>query len=143
MRVRVVNPVASLGAVTLLVLGVTACSGDTTAQGSSSPTTTVEAFMHALGNKDSSAACSQVSTGGKALVGDAFAQCKVGLESVLGDITDPADLARLKAAKVTGAQVDGDKATVTKSQITNVPSGYENDIDLVRLDGTWYIDSKP
>ncbi|MEO8830406.1 hypothetical protein [Lapillicoccus sp.] len=140
----IVKPAAALGAAALLVVGMAACSGgDTTAQGSSSPTTTVEAFMHALGNQDASAACSQVSTGGKALVGDAFAQCKVGLESVLGDITDPADLTRLKTAKVTGAQIDGDKATVTKSQISNVPSGYENDIDLVRLDGTWYIDSKP
>ncbi len=140
---RLLKLVASLGAATVLAGSLAACGGgDTSAQGSSSPTATVEAFMHALGSKDASAACSQVSTAGKALVGDAFTQCTVGLQSVFGGITDPADLTRLKAAKVTGAQVVGDKATVTKSQITNVPPDYENDIDLVRLDGVWYIDSK-
>jgi len=43
---------------------------------------------------------------------------------------------------VTGATVSGDKATVSKAQITNVPDGFQNDIDLVKLNGRWYIDSK-
>ena len=43
---------------------------------------------------------------------------------------------------MTGATVKGDKATVSKEQITNVPAGYENDIDLININGRWYIDSK-
>ena len=55
---------------------------------------------------------------------------------------DPGDLEKLKAARVTGATVDRDKATIVAAQIVDVPDGYQNDIDLLRLDGRWYIDSK-
>ena len=69
-------------------------------------------------------------------------QCKEGLEKVLADLDDPNEIAQLKSATVTGAAVTGDKATVSKTQITNVPDGYQNDIDLVKINGRWYIDSK-
>ena len=112
------------------------------APGSASPTEAVAAFMHALGEKNSDAACSQVSTGGQPLTNAGFDQCKEGLEKVLADLDDPGEIAQLKSATVTGATVTGDKATVSKAQITNVPDGYQNDIDLVKLNGRWYIDSK-
>jgi hypothetical protein len=64
------------------------------------------------------------------------------LEKVLAALNDPTEIAKLKAATVTGATVTGDKATVAKTQIVGVPEGYQNDIDLVRIDGRWYIDSK-
>ena len=112
------------------------------AAGSASPTEAVAAFMHALGDKSSDAACSQVSTGGQPLTDAGFDQCKEGLEKVLADLDDPGEIAKLKSATVTGATVNGDKATVSKAQITNVPDGYQNDIDLVKLNGRWYIDSK-
>ncbi len=112
------------------------------AAGSASPTEAVAAFLHALGEKNSDAACAQVSTGGKPLTDAGFDQCKEGLEKVLADLNDPDEIAQLKTASVTGATVTGDKATVTKAQITNVPDGYQNDIDLVKLNGRWYIDSK-
>ena len=83
-----------------------------------------------------------VSTQGRPLEGLALDQCELGFEKVLADLDDQSDIAGLKKATVTGAQVDGDRATVTKAQVTDVPSGFENDIDLVRLDGRWYIDSK-
>jgi hypothetical protein len=102
----------------------------------------VAAFMHALGEKNSDAACSQVSTGGQPLTNAGYDQCKEGLEKVLADLDDPGEIAKLKSATVTGAMVNGDKATVSKAQITNVPDGYQNDIDLVKLNGRWYIDSK-
>lgn len=138
-----VTRVGTAAAALTLAVGLGACtSSGTGATGESTPQKTVEAFMHALGNEDPDGACAQVSTGGKALTGDAFAQCKVGLQSILAEITDPSELTRLKGAKVTGAQVNGDKATVTKAQVTDVPAGYENDIDLVKLGGTWFIDSK-
>jgi hypothetical protein len=117
-------------------------SGPDVATGSASPTETVAAFMHALGDKNSDAACAQVSTGGKRLQDSGLDQCKDGLEKVLGALNDPQEIARLKAATVTGATVTGDRATVGKAQIVGVPEGYQNDIDLVRLDGRWYIDSK-
>jgi hypothetical protein len=127
-------------AAALLLTGCT--RGPDVAAGSTSPTEAVAAFMHALGQKDSDAACSQVSTGGQPLTNAGYDQCKEGLKKVLTDLNDPAEIAKLKAATVTGATVNGDKATVSKDQITNVPAGYENDIDLVKINGRWYIDSK-
>jgi limonene-1,2-epoxide hydrolase len=112
------------------------------AVGSASPTEAVAAFMHALGAKNSDAACAQVSTAGQPLTNAGFDQCKEGLEKVLADLDDPNEIAQLKSATVTGAAVTGDKATVSKTQITNVPDGYQNDIDLVKINGRWYIDSK-
>ncbi|MEP6649769.1 MAG: hypothetical protein ABJA74_07610 [Lapillicoccus sp.] len=133
----------ALTAVAALALALAGCSsGPDGAAGSASPTEAVAAFMHALGDKNSDAACSQVSTGGQALTNVGFDQCKEGLQKVLADLNDPAEIAKLKSATVTGATVNGDKATVSKGQITNVPAGYENDIDLVKVNGRWYIDSK-
>ena len=126
-----------------LVATVTGCtSAPDVAAGSASPTEAVAAFMHALGDKSSDAACSQVSTGAQPLTDAGFDQCKEGLEKVLADLNDPDEIAQLKTASVTGATVSGDKATVSKAQITNVPDGFQNDIDLVKLNGRWYIDSK-
>ena len=126
-----------------LAVALAGCSSaPDVAPGSASPTEAVAAFMHALGEKNSDAACSQVSTGGQPLTNAGFDQCKEGLEKVLADLDDPGEIAQLKSATVTGATVTGDKATVSKAQITNVPDGYQNDIDLVKLNGRWYIDSK-
>ena len=100
-----------------LALAVAGCSSSPdTAAGSASPTEAVAAFMHALGDKSSDAACSQ-------------ANCNARAGSA-------------SFADMTGATVTGDKATVSKAQITNVPDGFQNDIDLVKLNGRWYIDSK-
>jgi len=130
---------AAAGAAGSFVLGVAGCSKD---EGGASPARTVETFMRAIGGKDPDTACAQVSTGGKPLAGTALEQCREGLQKVLADVQDPGDLEKLKAAKVTGAQVDGDKATVKATEIADVPDGYRNDIDLLRLSGRWYIDSK-
>jgi len=128
-------------AVAVVALGGCSTTPDA-APGSTSPTEAVASFMHALGDKNSDAACAQVSTGGQPLTNAGLDQCKEGLEKVLADLDDPAEIAQLKAASVTGATVTGDKATVAKDQITNVPDGYQNDIDLVKINGRWYIDSK-
>jgi hypothetical protein len=142
---RPLRRVEMMLAVALLVggAGLGGCSSaPDTATGSAVPTEAVATFMHALGNKDSDAACAQVSTGGKRLQDAGLDQCKEGLEKVLAALNDPTEIAKLKAATVTGATVNGDKATVAKAQIVGVPEGYQNDIDLVRIDGRWYIDSK-
>ena len=140
MRSSAARCVAVVALVTVALVG---CSrGPDIAAGSASPAEAVATFMHALGDKNSDAACSQVSTGGQPLTNAGYDQCKEGLEKVLADLDDPAEIAKLKAATVTGAMVNGDKATVAKEQITNVPAGYENDIDLVKINGRWYIDSK-
>ena len=140
MRSSAARCVAVVALVTVALVG---CSrGPDIAAGSASPAEAVATFMHALGDKNSDAACSQVSTGGQPLTNAGYDQCKEGLEKVLADLDDPAEVAKLKAATVTGATVNGDKATVAKEEITNVPAGYENDIDLVKINGRWYIDSK-
>jgi limonene-1,2-epoxide hydrolase len=130
----------ALAALTLLLAGCTRAPD--VAVGSASPAEAVAAFMHALGDKNADAACSQVSTGGQPLTNAGYDQCKEGLQKVLADLDDPGEIAQLKSATVTGASVNGAKATVTKEQISNVPAGYENDIDLVTIHGRWYIDSK-
>ena len=135
--------VKALTVVAALVLVLAGCTrAPDVAAGSASPAETVAAFMHALGDKNADAACAQVSTGGQPLTNAGYDQCKEGLQKVLADLYDPGEIAKLKSATVTGATVTGDKATVSKEQITNVPSGYENDIDLVNINGRWYIDSK-
>lgn len=137
-------PVKALVAAAAVTFALVGCThAPDIAAGSASPAEAVATFMHALGNKNSDAACSQVSTGGQPLTDAGYDQCKEGLQKVLADLNDPTEIAKLKSATVTGATVNGDKATVTKEQITNVPEGYENDIDLVKLNGRWYIDSKP
>lgn len=103
------------------------------------PAATVETFMHAMGDKNPDAACGVVSTGGRPLQGDLLAQCRVGLQKVLAEVRSE-EFAALRQAKVTGASVNGDKATVRPDQITQVPAGYANTIELVRIDGRWYID---
>jgi hypothetical protein len=130
----------ALAAVTLMLAGCTRAPD--VAAGSASPAEAVASFMHALGNKNADAACSQVSTGGHPLTNAGYDQCKEGLEKVLAALHDPGEIAQLKTATVTGATVNGAKATVSKGQISNVPAGYENDIDLVNINGRWYIDSK-
>lgn len=139
----VLVPVKALAVAAALTFALAGCTrGPDIAAGSASPAEAVATFMHALGNKNSDAACSQVSTGGQPLTNAGYDQCKEGLEKVLADLDDPTEIAKLKSATVTGATVNGDKATVAKEQITNVPAGYENDIDLVKINGRWYIDSK-
>lgn len=110
--------------------------------GAETPQVAVETFFHAIGEKDPEAACSVVSTDGAPLQGTPLDQCRTGFEKVLGTVQDQGDIELLKAAKVTGASVTGDRATILSAQITQVPAGFENDIDLVRLGGRWYIDSK-
>ena len=140
------RPPAPLRAAALAAVLLAATAGCSStpdvAPGSASPTEAVAAFMHALGEKNADAACSQVSTGGQPLTNAGYDQCKEGLKKVLADLDDPGEIAKLKSATVTGATVTGDRATVSKAQITNVPDGYQNDIDLVRINGRWYIDSK-
>jgi hypothetical protein len=135
-----VKALTAVAALTLVLAGCTRAPD--VAAGSASPAEAVAAFMHALGAKNADAACSQVSTGGKPLSNAGYDQCKEGLQKVLAALDDPAEIAKLKSATVSGATVNGDKATVTKEQISNVPAGYENDIDLVKINGRWYIDSK-
>lgn len=112
------------------------------APGADSPQGAVTTFFHALGDKDAEGACRVVSSGGKPLDGVPFQQCTLGFQKVLGSLSDQQDIAALKNAAVSGARVEGDRATVQQSQITDLPQGFATDIDLVRLDGRWYIDSK-
>ncbi len=131
------RPAAAAAVVIALTLG--GCSKDEAGTG---PAQTVQTFMRAIGAKEPDTACAQVSTAGKRLAGTALDQCREGLTKVLADVQDPGDLEKLKAARVTGAQVDGDMATVKAAQIADVPDGFQNDVDLLRIGGRWYIDSK-
>ena len=134
---------ATVGVAGLVVATVlSACSSGGGDGGAATPQVAVETFFHAIGDKDPTAACSVVSTGGARLSGTSLDQCKLGFQKVLDSVQDQGDIALLKGATVTGATVTADKATILSAQITKVPDGFQNDIDLVRLEGRWYIDSK-
>ena len=61
-------PVKALVAAAAVTFALVGCThGPDIAAGSASPPEAVATFMHALGNKNSDAACSQVSTGGQPL----------------------------------------------------------------------------
>lgn len=114
----------------------------TPAPGADSPQTAVTTFFHALGDKDAEGACRVVSSEGKPLDGVPLKQCTLGFQKVLGSLSDQQDVAALRNAAVSGARVEGDRATVLQAQITDLPQGFATDIDLVRLDGRWYINSQ-
>ncbi|GAA1874858.1 hypothetical protein [Lapillicoccus jejuensis] len=134
---------ARLGTVAVVAAGavlVAGCGSPT--PGADSPRAAVTTFFHALGDKDADGACAVVSTNGRPLEGVALEQCTLGFQKVLGSLSDQQDIAALKNAVVSGASVNGNRATVRQSQITDLPEGFATDIDLVQIDGRWYIDSK-
>jgi len=48
----------------------------------------------------------------------------------------------IKSFAVTGAQVEGDKATVKVDQVTTSYGTFENTWTLVKKDGSWFVSSK-
>ena len=51
----------------------------------------------------------------------------------------PEDLAALRTARVTGADVTGDSAIVREAQMSGVPEAFHVDFPLARVDGQWYL----
>lgn len=124
-----------------LALAVVALAG---CASSRSPQATVEEFLHALGARDTDRACALLATGQapyRPLAGDDLLLCSSGLRAA---VTDPAradDLAALRTATVTGAEVTGEAALVRADQLQGVPTAYRSDMALVRVDGQWYLRS--
>jgi len=119
--------------------GLTACSSP--AAGGETPQSTVAAFYHALGAKDSAGACALVAYNGTPLAGNDVLLCQTGFDTIIKDVATPEELAGLTSASVTGAAVEGDNATIRADQLTGVPAAYREDVSLVRVGGRWYIES--
>lgn len=108
----------------------------------STPQAALTSLYHALGHKDFAQACQVIASNGSPTSGTAGQQCVAGLTSIFGQVPDPqGDLPKLAAATVTGASITGDTAKVAADQITGLPAGYATDVELVRVDGRWYVDS--
>lgn len=105
------------------------------------PEATLEAYYRAIGGKDTAAACELTSYAGAPLKGSDLTLCRSGLDAVVRDAASPDDLTKLRSAHVTRATVTGDRATVAGGDVTGVPAAYQVDITLVRVDGTWYVDT--
>lgn len=121
--------------VVLAVAGVFAAAGC----GSDDPTGTVVAFYRAIGERDPDAACAQLATDGRPLQETDLLLCVTGLRQAMDTALNDADAQALRTASVTGAQVDGDHATVHADQLSGVPDGYRDEVSLVRVSGRWYI----
>ncbi len=115
---------------------LTACSSPP-----STPEATLEAFYHALGNKDSATACSLVAYAGIPLSGDDVALCRNGFDTVVQQVASAAELGQLRAAKVTGSVVSGTTATVRPDQITDLPEAFRSGAELVLVGDRWYLDT--
>lgn len=99
----------------------------------------MQTFLRALGSADSAMVCSIVAYDDRPLQGDDIALCRSGFDTVARDVATPSELAQLRQATVTDAVVTGDRAVVRADQITGVPSAYQVEVALVRVDGRWYV----
>jgi hypothetical protein len=131
--------VAAVGLVLLVLLSLVACSAS--AAGGETPQSTLAAFYHALGARDSAGACALVAYNGRPLAGNDVLLCQTGFDTIIKDVATPDELASLTTASVAGAAVDGDNATISADQLTGVPAAYREDVSLVRVGGRWYIES--
>ncbi len=106
------------------------------------PQDTVADFLHALGDKDTDRACTFLVTGQtpyRRLASDELLQCSSGMRAAITDPARAEDLAALRTATVTGADVTGDTAVVRAAQLNGVPDAFHLDLALVRVDGQWYL----
>ncbi len=127
----------AVGLVLLVLLSLVACSAS--AAGGETPQSTLAAFYHALGARDSAGACALVAYNGRPLAGNDVLLCQTGFDTIIKDVATPDELASLTTASVAGAAVDGDNATIIADQLTGVPAAYREDVSLVRVAGRWYI----
>lgn len=104
---------------------------------------TAQAWLRALGDKDTSKACSLTAYGDQPLAGNDLVLCRSGFDAAVDALAGSGDLDKLRAAVVTGAQVNGDHATVRSDQVTGVPAAYQTDLSLVLVSGTWYVQATP
>lgn len=111
--------------------------------GADGPDQTAQGFLRALGARDTAAACSVVAYDRKPLSGDDVALCRTGFDTLVNDVFSEEELARLRAATVTGVRVDGDTATVPEGQVSGELTAYLGEIALVRVENRWYVNTEP
>lgn len=66
--------------------------------------------------------------------------CEALLDSVLAADVVKLEVGKYANATVTGAEISEDRATVDEDAITGVIDGDMGDIDLVKVDGDWWVD---
>lgn len=121
-----------IAAASALVL-IGGCSGP-----SDNPTRSAERFMHALAAGDIDQACRLVSTDGQPVTKDHdWEQCQSFLHLALA--TSGNEVAKYSQAEVTSADLDGDSAHVANDDIAGVLDP-DFELDLIRIDGRWYVD---
>ena len=127
-----------------LAMAVAGCSSSPdVAAGSASPTEAVAAFMHALGDKNSDAACAQVSTRRPAAdrrraSTSARRAWRRSSPTSTTRTRSPSSRPRRSPARRSPAT----RPPCRRRRSPTCRTGYQNDIDLVKINGRWYIDSK-
>ncbi len=96
------------------------CAGP--APGADSPEAAVTTFFHDLGDKDAEGACRGRLERRQAAGRGAVPAVHPRFQKMLGSLSDQQDIASLRNAQVSGARVEGDRATVLQSQITDLPA---------------------
>lgn len=122
----------------LVAAAAAACSG-----APPGPEQTAQSFLRALGARDTAAACSVVAFDGKPLGGDDVALCRTGFDTMVNDVLPADELTRLREATVTGVRVEGDRANVAEGQVSGELTAYLGEIELVRVEGRWYVNTHP
>lgn len=132
-------PIAGVAALTL---ALSACGGGGGGD-EDAVASTVEEFMQAMANADVKT-CDYGATDQDTKLKDdqaEYEKCKTSIES--DPETYKTMMASLKDVKVTGADVDGDSAKVTKEHFDNVPKDveyyFEKGFELTKIDGDWYV----
>lgn len=116
-------------------------------QGGDTPELAVEQFAHSLADENTTGSCSQMTdmagTGPMATSAD-NAQCLMMMQYIINDPEFSQNKPALKMVKVTGADVQGDKAYVAQSDLAGLEDeSSEDKLELVKLsDGRWYINTQ-
>ncbi len=108
--------------------------------------TVVETYFDAMGDKDGEAVCELMSnldnSGPLADQPSMLEGCAEGVASGFGGLDD-AQAEQMRAVEVSGAEIDGDTAVVRPEHLegSGVDTAAQVELPLIKIDGTWYIDS--
>jgi hypothetical protein len=132
---------AAVAVTVLALIGIVACSHNGAAD---TAPKTAEHYLHAIGNKDSGAACRlfvDLDHEKKPLTKDSkhWDDCVSGVKELVSK-SSKTDLKKFKNADVKSADVDGRKATIRGRDIAGVDIGNDDSgFSLVKIKDKWYI----
>lgn len=109
--------------------------------GPPAPNKLAEDWYHFVGKGDWSSACERMATNGVPLKKGSpeHSQCVLMYSAASMKYAKPEDMKNLTRIKVTGAKVKGDRAEISREDLQGVLDPQPSSLDLVRIDGRWYV----